>query len=98
MSGDSRSPRVGCGAAILRDSKLLLVKRKRPPETNHLGLPGGKVDWLEPVAAAIAREIAEELGLAIRPQRLHRYAWLKGALPCAASPACAQRWRVHTCA
>jgi ADP-ribose pyrophosphatase YjhB (NUDIX family) len=72
MSGDSRSPRVGCGAAILRDSKLLLVKRKRPPETNHWGLPGGKVDWLEPVAAAVAREIAEELGLAIRPQRLLR--------------------------
>jgi ADP-ribose pyrophosphatase YjhB (NUDIX family) len=66
MSGDSRSPRVGCGAAILRDSKLLLVKRKRPPETNHWGLPGGKVDWLEPVAAAVAREIAEELGLAMR--------------------------------
>ena len=66
MSGDSRSPRVGCGAAILRDSKLLLVKRKRPPETNHWGLPGGKVDWLEPVVAAVAREIAEVLGLAIR--------------------------------
>jgi ADP-ribose pyrophosphatase YjhB (NUDIX family) len=60
---------VGCGAAaILRDSKLLLVKRL--PETNHRGLPGGKVDWLEPVAVAVAREIAEELGLAIRPQRL----------------------------
>jgi hypothetical protein len=53
MSGDSRSPRVGCGAAILRDSKLLLVKRKRPPERNHWGLPGGTVDWLEPVAAAV---------------------------------------------
>jgi ADP-ribose pyrophosphatase YjhB (NUDIX family) len=39
---------VGYGAAILRDSKLLLVKRQRLPETNHLGLPGGKVDWLAP--------------------------------------------------
>jgi ADP-ribose pyrophosphatase YjhB (NUDIX family) len=48
MSSDNRSPRVGCGAAILRDSKLLLVKHKRPPETNHLGLPGGKVVWLAP--------------------------------------------------
>ena len=56
---------MGCGAAILRDSKLLLVKRKRPPETNHW-VPGGKVDWLEPVVAAVARQIAEELGLAIR--------------------------------
>jgi ADP-ribose pyrophosphatase YjhB (NUDIX family) len=40
---------VGYGAAILRDSKLLLVKRQRLPETNHLGLPGGKVDWLVPL-------------------------------------------------
>ena len=65
MSSNSRSPCAGCGAAILRDSKLLLVKRKRPPETNYW-VPGGKVDWLEPVVAAVAREIAEELGLAIR--------------------------------
>jgi ADP-ribose pyrophosphatase YjhB (NUDIX family) len=54
MSGNSRSPRAGRGAAILRDSKLLLVKRKRPPETNHW-VPGGKVDWLESVVAAVAR-------------------------------------------
>jgi hypothetical protein len=30
MSGDSRSPRVGCGAAILR-----AVKRKRSLESNQ---------------------------------------------------------------
>lgn len=70
MSADARSPRVGCGAAILRDGKLLLVKRRREPEGGHWGLPGGKVDWLEPVPAAVTREIAEELGLAIRPERL----------------------------
>lgn len=70
MTGEVCSPRVGCGAAILRDGKLLLVKRKRPPEANHWGLPGGKVDWLETAAAAVAREIAEELGLTIQPQRL----------------------------
>ena len=29
-------------------------------------MPGGKVDWLEPVVAAVAREIAEELCLALR--------------------------------
>lgn len=70
MNGDVRSPRVGCGAALLRGGKLLLVKRKRPPEADHWGLPGGKVDWLETVSAAAAREIAEELGLVIQPRRL----------------------------
>lgn len=67
---NARSPRVGCGAAILRGRKLLLVKRLRPPEAGHWGLPGGKVDWLEPLPDAVAREVDEELGLAIRPRHL----------------------------
>jgi ADP-ribose pyrophosphatase YjhB (NUDIX family) len=58
-------PRVGCGAAILRDDKLLLVQRRREPEAGHWGLPGGKVDLFETMAAAAEREIFEELGLTI---------------------------------
>ena len=69
-SASANAPRLGCGAAILRGGRLLLVRRRRDPEAGHWGLPGGKVDWLEPVAAAVAREIAEELALAIRPERL----------------------------
>uniref|UniRef100_UPI0025E3A5A1 NUDIX domain-containing protein n=1 Tax=uncultured Sphingomonas sp. TaxID=158754 RepID=UPI0025E3A5A1 len=53
-----------------RGRKLLLVKRLRPPEAGHWGLPGGKVDWLEPLPDAVAREVDEELGLAIRPRHL----------------------------
>jgi ADP-ribose pyrophosphatase YjhB (NUDIX family) len=49
-----RAPRLGCGAAILRAGRLLLVQRRRPPEAGHWGLPGGKVDWLETVPAAVA--------------------------------------------
>ncbi|RSU47578.1 NUDIX hydrolase [Sphingobium yanoikuyae] len=63
-------PRVGCGAAILRDGKLLLVQRRREPEAGHWGLPGGKVDLLETMAAATEREIFEELGLTIRAREL----------------------------
>ena len=70
MTHKDRSPRVGCGAAILRNGRLLLVQRRRPPEAGHWGLPGGKVDWLEPAQTAVAREIAEELGLVVDPQRL----------------------------
>ncbi len=70
VSASTRSPRVGCGAAIVRDDKLLLVKRRRPPEAGHWGLPGGKLDWMETVKNAVAREIAEELGIVIRPERL----------------------------
>lgn len=58
--------RVGCGAFITDDQgHLLLVKRRRNPEADHWGLPGGKVDFLEPVPDTIRREIAEELGVTI---------------------------------
>lgn len=59
-------PRVGCGAAILdAEGRLLLVKRRRNPEADHWGLPGGKLDFGETVTACIAREIFEELGIEI---------------------------------
>ncbi|POA54807.1 MULTISPECIES: NUDIX hydrolase [unclassified Pseudomonas] len=61
-----QEPRPGCGAAIVRDGRLLLVKRLRDPEAGHWGLPGGKVDWLEPVEQAMRREILEELGLTLQ--------------------------------
>jgi ADP-ribose pyrophosphatase YjhB (NUDIX family) len=65
-------PRVGCGAAIMRDGKLLLIQRRREPEAGHWGLPGGKVDLYETMAAAAEREIFEELGLTIRARTLSR--------------------------
>lgn len=58
--------RVGCGAFIQdAEGRLLLVKRRRHPEADHWGLPGGKVDFLEPVPVTIVREIREELGVEI---------------------------------
>ncbi|MFN4037752.1 MAG: NUDIX hydrolase [Erythrobacter sp.] len=70
MSDRDIWPRVGCGAAIISDDKLLLVKRRRNPEAGHWGLPGGKVDGFETLTDAVAREIDEELGLAITAERL----------------------------
>ncbi len=59
------SPGVGCGAAILRGRRLLLVKRLKAPEAGCWNLPGGKVEFGEPAAEAVRREVAEELGVAI---------------------------------
>jgi 8-oxo-dGTP diphosphatase len=59
------SPGVGCGAAILREGRILLVKRLKAPEAGHWSLPGGKVDFLERVEDAIRREIREEIGVEI---------------------------------
>jgi len=47
------------------------VKRKRAPEADCWGLPGGKVEPGETCADAVVREIAEELGVAINLEGLH---------------------------
>ncbi|MBV8664337.1 MAG: NUDIX domain-containing protein, partial [Hyphomicrobiales bacterium] len=60
-----RAPGVGCGAAIVRECRLLLVKRRKPPEAGCWNLPGGKVDFLERVEDAVRREILEEIGVEI---------------------------------
>jgi ADP-ribose pyrophosphatase YjhB (NUDIX family) len=60
------APRVGVGALIIDDEgRVLLVHRRRMPEADHWGLPGGKVDFGETIAATCAREILEELGVVI---------------------------------
>ncbi len=53
-------------AAIISGSKLLVAQRVRPPElAGRWELPGGKVAPGETEPAALARELAEELGLQI---------------------------------
>jgi ADP-ribose pyrophosphatase YjhB (NUDIX family) len=60
---------VGCGAAVVSEGRILLVKRRRAPERGHWNLPGGKVDHLERIEDAVRREALEETGLAIRLTR-----------------------------
>lgn len=66
----SNGPRAGCGAAILREGKFLLVRRRKAPEAGHWGLPGGKIDWMEPVERAVSREVMEELGIRLEGLKL----------------------------
>lgn len=63
-------PRVGCGAVLIRKNCLLLVYRKRDPERDHWGLPGGKVEPFETLQQAVRREILEETGLQIERMSL----------------------------
>ncbi|WP_158813924.1 NUDIX domain-containing protein [Methylocapsa sp. S129] len=56
---------VGCGAAIVREGRLLLVKRRKAPEAGCWSLVGGKVDFLERAEEAARRETLEEVGVAV---------------------------------
>lgn len=66
----TEKPGVGCGAAILRGGSILLVERRKIPEAGHWNLPGGKVDFLERVEAAVKREIREEIGVELALQSM----------------------------
>jgi len=59
------SPRVGVGAVVLHQGRVLLVKRLREPSAGKWSLPGGLVKLGETTAEAVRREVAEECGLGI---------------------------------
>jgi len=62
------APRVvPCVGGIVADAagRLLLIRRAHPPEAGRWFLPGGRVEPGESLAAATAREVAEETGLVI---------------------------------
>lgn len=63
-------PRLGVGACIVRDGRLLLFRRLRAPDAGCWSIPGGKVDFREPVEEALRREVAEETGLTLGDLRL----------------------------
>jgi 8-oxo-dGTP diphosphatase len=53
--------------ALVRDGRVLVAQRTRPPELAGLWeLPGGGVEPGESEAAAVARECREELGIRVR--------------------------------
>jgi ADP-ribose pyrophosphatase YjhB (NUDIX family) len=50
--------------------RLLVVRRGRPPHAGLWSIPGGRVEPGEDDATAVAREVAEETGLVVRPGAL----------------------------
>lgn len=65
---ETSTPLLVVAAAMHRDGRWLM--QRRPAHKAHGGLwefPGGKVEPGELPAAALARELAEELGIAVDP-------------------------------
>ncbi len=58
---------IRCVGAVIRrdDGRLLLIQRGNEPGRGLWSLPGGRVEPGESDEAAVAREVAEETGLAV---------------------------------
>lgn len=63
-------PFLAVSAAIVRDGRILLVRRARAPGRDLFSLPGGVVEAGETLAQAVTREVLEETGLAVEPVKL----------------------------
>jgi 8-oxo-dGTP diphosphatase len=63
-------PYLAVSAAIMRDGKVLLVRRARRPALHLYTLPGGAVEAGETLRDAVIREVSEETQLKIEPVAL----------------------------
>ena len=72
-------PFLAVSAAIVRDGKVLVVRRARKPALNLYTMPGGVVEAGETLFEAVTREVREETALMIEPVALagHREAILR---------------------
>ena len=56
-------PILAVSAVVFRQGRVLIVRRARAPLIGHFSLPGGVVEVGETLAAALARELMEEVGI-----------------------------------
>ena len=66
-------PILAVSAAIIRDGKVLIVRRARPPAGGLYTLPGGGVEPGETLFEAVMREVREETALKVEPVGIAGY-------------------------
>jgi len=73
------APVVGVGGVVVRDGRVLLIRRGKQPLYGRWVVPGGTVELGESLGQALVREMREETGLEVEPielitvfDRIHR--------------------------
>jgi mutator protein MutT len=67
MASEPRQPAVGVGGVVIRDGRVLLIRRGKEPLRGRWLVPGGTVELGETLEEAVVREVREETGLEVAP-------------------------------
>ena len=66
LTESRKSPKVAVDPLIVKDNKIILLKRAIYPFKGMLEFPGGMVEYGETIEHAVVREAKEETGLNVR--------------------------------
>ena len=61
---------LGCYGIIIKDNKILLIKKVSGPYDGKLDLPGGTIEFEETPEETLKREIKEEVGIEVKEYEL----------------------------
>ena len=64
------TPKLACDCALFLPDGLLLIRRGAPPFLGGYALPGGFMEVGETAEQGCARELLEETGIEVAPERL----------------------------
>jgi 8-oxo-dGTP diphosphatase len=65
-----REYRISAGAIVIKENQILLVRYNNSDGTSYLVRPGGAVFTNEGTGQAVVREVREETGLEVSPQKV----------------------------